>query len=77
MQTLQFREKVGADGVLHLEVRDLPRGEEIEAVVVVQPLDGHSNGTSLDWVDALYGSNASDPIERPDQGQWDEREELL
>ena len=28
------------------------------------------------WIDATYGSCAADPIERPDQGQWETREEI-
>ncbi len=35
MQTITLRGKVGADGVLHLQVPHLPIDEEIEAVVVM------------------------------------------
>ncbi len=74
MQTLQFKQKIGADRILHIEVPALVDGEEVEGVVVIQR---HLNGSSKSWVDELYGSCADDPIERPDQGQWEEREELL
>jgi len=74
MQTITLRGKVGADGVLHLQVPHLPIDQEMDAVVQLQP---HLNGQSKEWIDELYGSCADDPIERPDQGQWEEREGLL
>jgi len=43
---VQFRQKVGDDGVLRLEIPDLPRGEEVEAVVVMQPGFNARNGHS-------------------------------
>ncbi len=79
MQTLQFRETVGTDGILRLEVHDLPSGQEIEAVVVLQEqLNSITHADkSLAWIDELYGSCVEAPIERPDQGNWPEREEIL
>ena len=39
MQTITLREKVGADGVLHLKVPTSARESEVEVVVVFQPIE--------------------------------------
>ncbi len=38
METMTFRARVGQDGVLHLEMPNKLWGQEVEAVIVLQPL---------------------------------------
>lgn len=80
MQTLQFRQKVGEDGVLRLEVPDLPRGEEVEAVLVMQPFtngqDAPPKAASLAWVDELYGSIADDTFVEPKELSFETRDAM-
>ena len=96
MKTIETRSRVGADGVLRLNLPvNLPE-TEVDVVIVVQPLperldgNGHApNGatgeskdeaTAKGWppgfFEQTFGCCADDPLERPEQGEYEVREEL-
>lgn len=101
MRTIQLREKVGDDGVLHLAVPLQSGAGEVEVIIVVQPVaptapEEGKNGFATKIVDGerfrleegewvhdswpvgffreTYGSLAHDPIERPEELPFEERE---
>lgn len=79
MEMLKLRKHIGADGLLTVELPQGMANQEVEVVVVVQPLQPKAL-TQAEWVafiDATAGSLADDPIERPDQGEYEIRDEIL
>jgi hypothetical protein len=78
-QTLQFHSRVGKDGVLELRVPLSSAEAGAEVVVTVQPLTSGARPPvpSQDWHTFLkqtYGSCAGLDLERPDQGDLEQRE---
>jgi hypothetical protein len=93
MKTIETRAHIGADGMLHLNLPvDLPESE-VEVLVVLQPLpeNGHAqNGaksqsegeaTTRGWPPGFFeqvvGGWQGEMLMRPDQGEYEVREELL
>lgn len=79
MEAMKFRARVGRDGILQLEMPDELWGQEVEAIVVLQPLKEMETGR-LGWpigfFDRTYGAFADNPIERGDQGEHEIRDEI-
>jgi hypothetical protein len=65
MESVRLKAHIGADGLLKLEmplgVTDV--GAEVVVIYTVQPRPARESWE--DFIDAAYGSLASDPIERP------------
>jgi hypothetical protein len=93
MKTIETRAHIGADGMLHLNLPvDLPESE-VEVLVVLQslPENGHAqNGAKSQSEDEVpargwppgffeqtFGAFADEPLERPEQGEYEVRDELL
>jgi hypothetical protein len=79
---IQYHSRVGDDGVLSMEIH-LGRAEaKKEVVVTIRPLAAGQAAASenpLDWhefVDNTYGSCAGLGLERPEQGQFEQREAI-
>lgn len=81
MEAMKFRTRVGQDGILQLEMPDELWGQEVEAIVVLQPLlapqPEMSRAEWLKFIDETSGSLADDPIERGDQGEHEIRDEIV
>ncbi|MBL1137838.1 MAG: hypothetical protein HND46_21225 [Chloroflexi bacterium] len=81
MEAMKFRTRVGPDGILQLEMPDELWGQEIEAIVVLQPVliprSEMSRSEWLKFIDETSGSLADDPIERDDQGEHEIRDEIV
>lgn len=75
MQTIKLNAHVGSDGVLKLELPLEMTNTDLEVLVVLQPR------TERSWPPGYFeetaGSLADDPIERPPQGNYERREEML
>lgn len=81
MQAIKVHGHIGADGILKLEIPSGLTNQDVEAVVVIQAVNlsaapTDANGYPIGFIEATYGSLAHDPIERPDQGEFDVREPL-
>ncbi|MBW4440393.1 MAG: hypothetical protein KME10_03990 [Plectolyngbya sp. WJT66-NPBG17] len=63
MESIKFCQRVGQDGVLHLEIPTGLTEREVEVMVIYQPLQ--SDHRSLEQ---LYGVCADDPITLDDRG---------
>ncbi len=77
MKTIQLISHVGTDGVLNIQLPQELQNQELEVLVVVQPVKKtQENGWSPDFFERTYGSTAQDPIERPPQGEFKIMESL-
>lgn len=78
MQSVKIQSQTDADGILKLEVPLGLSNAEFEVLIVVQPLN---STPKRQWppgfFDRTAGSLADDPIERPPQGDFEVRDELL
>ena len=60
MESIKVRQRVGQDGILHLEVPVGLREQDVEVVVIYQPV---SSLTTIEpSLESLYGICADDPI---------------
>ena len=78
MQRLIVKSRVGADGVLRVTVPVGIEDAEKEVQVTVEPLAAKRTMTQAEWaawVDSMAGTWQGD-FERPDQGEYEVREEL-
>jgi hypothetical protein len=80
MDAIKLTTHVGEDGILRLEVPIGIINQNLEVVVVVQSQDTKAvdaNGWPVGYFEETYGSLADYPIERPDQGTLETRDEIL
>ena len=82
MKSVTFRSHVGADGMLNLQVPVGIANAELEVMVIVQPLVQPEVETPAytGWLPGFFeeviGSWAGEPLVRPDQGEYEVRENL-
>jgi hypothetical protein len=74
MQTIKFNAHVGHDGLLTIELPSEMADTELEVLVVVQPKA--KRGWPPGYFERTAGSLAEDPIERPPQGEYEERDPI-
>ena len=78
METITLHSRVGADGLLRLQVPVKATNTELEVVLIVQPVA--SAAQSLGWppgfFEQTYGSFDDQPLVRESQGEYEVREEL-
>jgi hypothetical protein len=75
MKSIKLRTHIGEDGLLKVELPTELTDIDIELIMVYQPVvvQGWPEG----FLERTYGSFADDPLERPPQGEYEERDELL
>jgi hypothetical protein len=69
MESIKVRQRVGQDGILHLDIPVEMTDREVEAVVIYQPVQ--SVMTVEPSLESLYGICADDPIILDDCGVSD------
>jgi hypothetical protein len=84
MHSIKLKKRVGADGVLHL---DIPLGitdKEVEIMVIYQPLETSTqqktpeqSGWMPGFFEEVIGGWVGEPLERPEQGDYENREQLF
>ncbi|MBD2415661.1 hypothetical protein FACHB389_31175 [Nostoc calcicola FACHB-389] len=84
MHSIKLKKRVGADGVLHL---DIPLGitdKEVEIMVIYQPLETptqlktpEQRGWMPGFFEEVIGGWVGEPLERPEQGDYEIREQLF
>lgn len=75
MESYKVRQRVGPDGILHLNIPVGLVDQDVEAMVIYQPIKADNlSGLGLD---ALYGICADDPIDVDESGIADEMDESL
>ena len=80
METFKIRTHVGGDGILKLELPVHTINTDLEVLVVMQPMEAEEEldemGYPVGYFDETYGSLRDTPIQRWDQGEYEEREPL-
>ena len=66
MESIKVRQRVGQDGILHLEIPVGLREQDVEVMVIYQPVP--SLTTIEPSLESLYGICADDPIILDDLG---------
>jgi hypothetical protein len=69
MESIKVRQRVGPDGILHLDIPVEMTDREVEAVVIYQPVQPLT--TVEPSLESLYGICADDPIILYDRGVSD------
>ena len=75
MQTIKLDTRVGQDGILKLELPLELSDTDLEVLIVFQRKE--KRGWPPGYFERTAGSLADDPIERPSQGEYEERDALL
>ncbi len=66
MESIKIHQRVGQDGILHLDIPVGLTDRDVEVMVIYRPL--HSLTTVELSLEALYGICADDPINVDDRG---------
>jgi hypothetical protein len=81
MHSLKLSKRVGADGILHLDIPVGLTDKEVEIMVIYQPLEEPNQlktPEELGWppgfFEQTYGSCQDDPIVIDSEGDFEERE---
>ena len=77
METITLHSRVGADGLLKLQVPLHLTNTELEVVLVVQPVStAEAHGWPPGFFEQTYGSLRDQPLVREPQGEYEIRDEL-
>lgn len=81
MQTIKVRSRVAPDGSLSLKLPETLANQELEVIVVYQSVNSPENSTTpeeLGWTPGFFertaGAWQGEPLERGDQGKYDQRD---
>ncbi len=84
MHSIKLRFRVGSDGILHLEVPVGVRDKELEVMVIFQAIESDSplktpenSGWMPGFFEEVIGGWAGEPLERGQQGEFENREQLF
>jgi hypothetical protein len=83
MESIKIRQRVGQDGILHLNIPVGMQDKEVEVMVIYQSLEiatATKTPEDLGWTSGFFeqtaGCLADDPIQRYPQGEFEEREPI-
>jgi len=82
MESVNLRSRVGADGILHLDIPSGFSNVELEVMVILQPLISGASATAADqeWSPDFFtevaGGWQGEPLVRESQGRYEMRNEL-
>lgn len=84
METVKLRSRAGADGILHLQVPVGVKNNDFEVIIIVQSVGAvieEKTPEDLGWppgfFERTFGCFQNEPLVRGEQGELQEREELL
>lgn len=77
MQSIKIRSHVGADGVLHLDIPVEMTNTEIEVTVTIQTVSPQQRGWMPGFFEEVIGGWLGEPLERPEQGEYEIREQIF
>jgi hypothetical protein len=79
MQSIKLRSHIGADGILHLELPVGITDTEIEVIVTVKAVNAvtEKRGWLPGFFEEVIGGWVGEPLERPEQGEFEIREQLF
>ena len=78
METITLHSRVGADGLLKLQVPVKLTNTDLEVVLIVQPVAPASQeaGWPPGFFEQTYGSFRDQPLVRESQGEYEVRDDL-
>jgi hypothetical protein len=82
MRTIELTSRVGKDGILCLEVPLDLRDQDLDVLVVLNPVSRQTRGTTRGnlWPPGFFDSTAGafreEPLDRGDQGEYEYREPM-
>jgi len=82
MRSILIRSRVGADGILHLDVPSGLADTDVEVTVILQPVNQPAPGRTeeLGWssgfFESVVGSWQGEPLTREFEGEYEAREKL-
>ncbi len=78
METITLHSRVGADGLLRLQVPLKVTNTDLEVVLIVQPVvsTGQEHGWPPGFFEETYGSFRDEPLVREPQREYEIRDEL-
>ena len=82
MKSLLIRSRIGADGILHLDVPSGLADTDVEVTVILQPVSQPALGPTegLGWssgfFESVVGSWEGEPLTRECEGEYEVREKL-
>lgn len=84
MYSIKLKKRIGADGVLHLDIPVGITDKEVEIMVIYQPLETptqlktpEQRGWMPGFFEEVIGGWVGEPLERPSQGEYEVREQLF
>lgn len=77
MQSIKLRSRVGLDGVLHLDIPVEMTDTEIEVTVIIQRVTPQQRGWMPGFFEEVIGGWVGEPLQRPEQGEYETREQLF
>ncbi|MBD2214707.1 hypothetical protein H6G27_33390 [Nostoc linckia FACHB-104] len=84
MHSIKLKKRIGADGVLHLDIPVGITDKEVEIMVIYQPLETptqqktpEQRGFLPGFFEEVIGGWVGEPLERPEQGDYEIREQLF
>ncbi|BAZ03262.1 hypothetical protein NIES37_72750 (plasmid) [Tolypothrix tenuis PCC 7101] len=84
MHSIKLTKRIGADGVLHLDIPVGITDKEVEIMVIYQPLETKTQQKTPEqriWMPGFFeeviGGWVGEPLERPEQGNYEIREQLF
>ena len=84
MHSIKLKKRVGADGVLHLDIPVGITDKEVEIMVIYQALETPTQLKTPEkrgWIPGFFeeviGGWVGEPLERPEQGEYEIREQLF
>jgi len=84
MHSIKLTKRVGADGILHLDIPVGITDKEVEIMVIYQPLETptqlktpQERGWMPGFFEEVIGGWVGEPLERAEQGEYETREPLF
>jgi hypothetical protein len=84
MHSIKLTKRVGADGVLHFDIPVEITNKDVEIMVIYQPIETptqpnipQQKGWMPGFFEEVIGGWVGEPLERPEQGEYETREPLF
>lgn len=77
MQSINIRSRVGADGILHLDIPVEMTNTENEVTVTIQEVSQQKRGWMPGFFEEVIGGLVGEPLERIQQEEYDKREQIF
>lgn len=78
MENIKIRSYVGQDGILHLDIPVEMANTEIEVTLTIQRVTPQQQrGWMTGFFEEVIGGWVGEPLTRPEQGEYETREQLF